>query len=215
MANRKKYVDTNWSGPLAYVIGLIAADGNLSPDGRHISFTSKDSALAKTFKRILCLDNTIGIKARGGSTHKKYHVVQFGSVDFYTFLLSIGLTPAKSKTIGELLIPSQYFPDFLRGCIDGDGSISTFSHPESKYSQLRVRLASASPKFLKWVHVEISRCMRTNGGWVYTDSKKSVATLTYATADSVKILTAIYRSSTCDCLHRKKKTATKYLAALK
>ncbi|MCX6743614.1 MAG: hypothetical protein NT116_05255, partial [Candidatus Parcubacteria bacterium] len=99
-------------------MGLITTDGNLSPDGRHLHFTSKDLELAALFKKILGLTNKIGKKSRGGDEEKKYYVVQFGDINFYRFLLSIGLMPNKSKILGSLKIPDRYFKDFLRGCID-------------------------------------------------------------------------------------------------
>lgn len=129
-------IQRSWSADLAYIIGLITTDGSLSCDGRHISFTTKDYDLAQTFKKALNIQNVIGKKARGGETEKKYCVVQFGDVLFYQFLLEIGLTPNKSKTLGILQIPPPYFFDFYRGCIDGDGSIHTFRHPESQHLQL-------------------------------------------------------------------------------
>jgi hypothetical protein len=45
----------------------------------------------------------------------------------YDALLTIGLTPAKSLTLGPLAIPDDYFPDFFRGCIDGDGSVLVYT----------------------------------------------------------------------------------------
>src|SRR3989344_2092153 len=114
--NRLGKVNLSWSGNFAYAIGLIATDGNLSPDGRHINLTSKDEEMVLNFKGCLSVNNKIGKKSRGGDlTNKKYFVIQIGDNNFYDFLLSLGLTPAKSKTIGPLKIPSVYFKDFLRG----------------------------------------------------------------------------------------------------
>ncbi len=42
---------------------------------------------------------------------------------YWSELAEIGLTPAKSKTIGALAVPKAMFIPFLRGVIDGDGSI--------------------------------------------------------------------------------------------
>lgn len=42
-------VKIKWSPEFAYAIGLLVTDGNLSPDGRHLNFTSKDRELAETF----------------------------------------------------------------------------------------------------------------------------------------------------------------------
>ncbi len=111
-----------WTPNLAYVIGLIATDGNLSKDGRHIDFTSKDIEQIQNLIKILDLKTKIGIKS-SGTSNRKYYRTQFGNVKFYKFLLYIGLTPAKSKTLGKLKIPDKYFADFLRGHLDGDGSI--------------------------------------------------------------------------------------------
>ena len=41
--------------PVAYAIGLIATDGNLSRDGRHMSVVSKDVDLLETLRRCLTL----------------------------------------------------------------------------------------------------------------------------------------------------------------
>ena len=41
-----------WSENLAYAIGLIATDGSLSNDGRHLNFTSKDIDQIQTFAKI-------------------------------------------------------------------------------------------------------------------------------------------------------------------
>lgn len=140
-------VQWKWCPSFAYVIGLIVTDGNLSPDGRHISFTSKDFEIVQLYCSYLGIKNKIGRRARYGSSDKKYYVVQFGDVLFYRKLLDIGLMPCKSKSLGVLKIPKEYFYDFLRGCIDGDGSVGFFTHPESKHPQFRIRLVSASNFF--------------------------------------------------------------------
>ncbi|PIP23436.1 MAG: hypothetical protein COX36_03420, partial [Candidatus Nealsonbacteria bacterium CG23_combo_of_CG06-09_8_20_14_all_38_19] len=63
-----------WSPKLAYIVGLLATDGSLSIDGRHIDFTSKDVQLLKTFKKCLGLKNKIGFKSSGFSKKKYPHV---------------------------------------------------------------------------------------------------------------------------------------------
>ncbi len=148
MAHRKGKVQITWNANFAYVLGIIAADGNLSPDGRHINITSKDYELVLKCKKSLGLKNKIGRKARGGSINKKYSVLQFGDIVFYNFLIKISFTPNKSRTLSKIQLPQQYFRDFLRGCIDGDGSISISRHPESNHDQYKIRLCSGSRKFL-------------------------------------------------------------------
>lgn len=206
MKARRK-VNISWSEPFAYAIGLITSDGNLSSDGRHINLTSKDEAMIVQFKSCLGLENKIGRKSRGASKDKKYYLVQFGDVYFYRFLLTIGLTPAKSKTIGSLKIPPKYFRDFLRGCIDGDGSIGVYRHPESKHGQLRVRLCSASKQFLIWAKQEIEVNLSIFGGWIYTDPYANLFTLSYAKKDSLVLLGNLYYKGVRHFLKRKKDIA--------
>lgn len=202
-------VRIRWSSPFAYAIGLIATDGNLSKDGRHINLTSKDRELIVTFKDCLGIENKIGRKTRAKSKVKKYFQVQFGDRNFYEFLLNLGLTPAKSKTIASLKIPNKYFIDFLRGCIDGDGSIRISYHPESQHPQLQIRLVSASEKFLSWLRKKISLLLRTKGGWI--EEKRSVFVLVYAKADSIKLINRLYYTGVRYCLKRKFAIAKRFL----
>ena len=188
---RKCNIDTKWSPTLAYVLGIIATDGNLSPDKRHINVTSKDKTIVEQIKKALKIKNKIGRKAREKFGDKKYYVLQFGDVNFYEFLLSIGITPAKSKTISTIKIPKKLFYDFFRGCIDGDGNISISYHPESKIPQLKLRLCSASNSFLIWILEFIRKNTKINGGWIYTD-KKQIHTLNFGKKDSIKIFELIY-----------------------
>ncbi len=187
---RLSKVRITWTPNFAYAIGLIATDGSLSKDGRHINFTSKDLVLVESFRECLGLNNKIGRKTREKEQEKKYFQIQFGDKNFYEFLLSLGLTPAKSKTLGTLNIPSSCFADFLRGCIDGDGNIGIHRHPESQHLQLRVNLTSASKIFLEWMKERIKIEINIAGGWIYTYGNMHV--LSYGKSDSIKLLKFMY-----------------------
>jgi len=210
MAYRKSNVKLVWTNNFAYVIGVIATDGNLSPDLRHIHITSKDYEMVMNCKKCLGINNKIGKKARGRSKDKKYFILQFGDKNFFEFLLDLGLTPKKSKTISELKIPKIYFADFLRGCIDGDGSISISKHPESKHLQYKVRLCSASKKFLDWIFKMCKDVFGVKGGSIYKLESTSIYTLSFGKKDSIIILKKIYKRDVI-CLSRKKKVALKIL----
>lgn len=211
MGRPAKLINTTWTHELAYAIGLLTSDGNLSPDGRHINLTSLDKEIVEYARAIFAIDNKIGRKSRGGSEIKKYYVLQFGSKQFYTFLLSIGLTPAKSKTIRSVDIPEMFFGDFMRGCFDGDGNIQESPHPESKHLQLRLRITSASPTFLEWLLAEHKRLWHIKGGWIYNDKKKSVGSLCFGKENSIKILRHMYQYKSEYYLRRKHSIAAKYL----
>lgn len=207
-------VRTEWNPNLAYAIGLIASDGNLSPDGRHIAFTSKDLEMVQNFQAALRSDFSIGRKSRGGETQKKYYVVQFSDVRFSRFLLSIGLTPAKSRTMGPLIIPDPLFADFLRGCIDGDGNIQAYQHPESKHPQIKVSLCSGSLDFLQWVHDTVVRTMKVEGGSIYTHPRKDIHTLSFGKSASLKLFQSMYSVQDCLSLTRKRRIAEQIFEAI-
>lgn len=198
---RLNKVKIEWSSSFAYTIGLLATDGNLSKDGRHINMTSKDEEMIALFKKCLNIQNKIGRKSRGKLKEKKYFQIQFGDKNFYDFLVSIGLTPAKSKTLGPLKILDKYFADFFRGCVDGDGCIRITKHPESQYPQLQVRLFSASPKFLDWLKDRIYKYIKPKGGWI--EKAENIGILAYAKSDSIKLLNFIYYSRKAPYLKRK------------
>ena len=188
MAFRKNKVKLVWSNNFAYIIGVMATDGNLSSDLRHLIITSKDHEMVVNCRTHLRINNKISRTARGGSRDKKYYMLQCGHKNFFEFLLKLGLTPRKSKTMSELKIPTKYFSDFFRGCIDGDGSISISYHPESKHPQYKIRLCSASGDFLNWILRSCQKSFKVTGGSISKTNRSSVFTLTFGKSDSIEIL---------------------------
>ena len=193
-----------WNNKFAYAVGLLTADGNLSPDRRHMAFVSKDIELMHMLKKCLGIENKISIKSSGYCKNRKYHVIQFGNVKLYNFLTDIGLKPNKSKTIKSLLIPPAYFADFLRGLIDGDGTIDYFMHPESRKKQFRIRIFSASEYFLKWLKRTLSIQLNIKGS---VKKATRVYQLCYYKRDSCRIANFMYYKSNPAFLQRKYENA--------
>ncbi|QQR80084.1 MAG: LAGLIDADG family homing endonuclease [Deltaproteobacteria bacterium] len=146
---------------LWYLVGLITSDGSLSKDRRHIDITSKDFSFLKLVKKKTGLPQKISPKKN--SKGSVAHHIQIGSVGFYNFLISIGLTPNKSKTISALKIPEAYFHDFLRGVIDGDGGLRNWKHPTNGNEQWSLRITSGSKLFLVWLSERIVQQMKARG----------------------------------------------------
>jgi hypothetical protein len=205
----KGKVKIKWSPNFAYAIGLLATDGCLQKDGRHIDLTSKDEEQLRNFLKALNADFNITLKH--SSLGKKYQRVQFSDVLFYHFLLGIGFTPAKSKTIGVIKIPEKYFFDFLRGCFDGDGSFYSYYDPRWKSSfMFYTTFISASKEFIDWLRKEIHKRVDAKGH-VTKDSKGSTYQLRYAKRESLKILKKMYYTTTVLCLSRKREKVAKAL----
>ena len=191
-----------WSSGFAYAIGLLTTDGNLSKDGRHMELTSKDLEQIRTFAALLKLNNKISKKfGRRGSEQFSYRI-QFGNIKLYKFLLKIGLVPNKTKVLGEIKVPDKYFPDFLRGCFDGDGY--TYSYWDKRWKNsfmLYTGFVSASKRFLVWLQGETRRLYGIVGAIKF--EAKSTFSLKFAKRESLIILDKMYYSKNLPCLGRK------------
>lgn len=206
-----------WSREMAYVVGLIATDGNLSRTRWGLSLASNDLDLLETARQCLDLTNSI----TQYTDCRCYHI-QWRDRSLYEWLTKIGLTPAKSLTLGPLMVPDEYFADFFRGCLDGDGSVFVYTdryHTAKKafyvYERLYVSLFSASPRFLSWVQAQISMLLGVNGAINETRKRdRSIWRLRYAKADSIRVLAWIYYAPNVPCLGRKRAKAERYLAPL-
>lgn len=191
-----------WSANLAYAIGLITTDGCLSKDGRHIILVSKDIDQLQNFAKVLNLNNKISPHTSSYGSVGNYYHIQFGNVKLYRFLLSIGLTPAKSKTLGKLKIPDKFFADFLRGSLDGDGC--TYSYYDKRWKSsfmFYTTFTSASRIHLEWVSNQVYKLYGILGKIKY--SGKNCYQLVFAKQNSLILLGKIYYRKDLVCLKRK------------
>lgn len=131
------------------------------------SSLSLATELLETFRSCLDLNNTIAQSVNDGYAKKPSYRVQFGNAKFYRWLLQIGLTPAKTYTIGEIKVPNQYFPDFLRGHLDGDGTVLVYQDNYNNYKsrmytnqRLYVKFISVSENHIRWLHKKIKLLAR-------------------------------------------------------
>ena len=195
-------VKIKWSPEFAYAIGLLTTDGNLSKDGRHFDFTSKDLEQLNNIMKCLGIKVKIG-KKYSGYSKKYYPRIQFGDVIFYKFLLGLGFMPNKSKLLRELQIPNKYFFDFLRGHFDGDGSFYSYWDKRWKSSfMFYTSFVSASKKHIEWLRRTIHSFLGIRGH-ITKAVNDSVYQLKYAKADSLKLIQNIYHTKGIVCLSRK------------
>lgn len=209
------FKEFGWTPKLAYAVGLLVTDGNLSKDGRHITMRSAEPELLETFKICLNLKNKVGTSYKNGYSNKPTYRVQFSDVQFYNWLISIGVTPAKTYSIGVLQISEIVFRDFLRGHLDGDGSITSyrdyyniFKNPKYIYTRLFTRFISASKRHILWLQYNINKTFGVKGR-VHrerpADPNKhtDMWTLKFMKKESIKLLNCIYYQEDIPCLERK------------
>lgn len=191
-----------WSSNFAYAIGLIASDGCLYDDGRHVCLVSKDREQIDNFQKALSIDENVASSR-----------VQFSDVLFWQFLNSIGLTPNKSKTITRVDIPDLYFFDFVRGLFDGDGSIHSYYDKRWKNSfMFYLSFTSASKVFIDWLQTEMG--VRLNiKGCVTNSEGASWYQLKYAKKETQILVSNMYKEDSI-CLSRKKLKIAAILAMM-
>ncbi|HSH17927.1 MAG TPA: hypothetical protein VK978_00945 [Candidatus Saccharimonadales bacterium] len=191
----------SWSANIAYCVGLIASDGCLSKDERHIDLTSVDIEQLKNFCQAFGKNIKIASKMNK-SVVPAYHV-QFSDVAFYDFLIKAGLTPAKSHTLAEVYVPDEYYFDFLRGVFDGDGCIRGYMDTRWPNSLMfYIEIASASMVFLKFLQETNTRLANTTRGAI--NPCKGATKLSYAKQDSIKLAQVMYYQKNLPALTRKR-----------
>lgn len=210
-----------WSENLAYAVGLITTDGNLCSDKRHIQFTTTDYQLAKHFRTCLLTKNKIRKTPPSGFGKKPAFRINFSNVKLYSWLEQIGLMSKKSLLLRKLNIPEKYFPDFIRGHIDGDGSIFTYvdnyaiyKGKRYTYKRLYTVFNSASADHLEWIRANLEKILNIAGAlssYRKKDRKFPMWKLRYAKKESLKLLSWLYYKENLPCLQRKRKIADRFL----
>lgn len=186
-----------WSPELAYAVGLITADGCLDRNYHLVNFTSCDRELIDLYCACLNLPHDLHIKVEHSQkrTWRTRYVVGLSDLVYRTFLENVGLVPAKSKVLGPLALPDRVFPDFLRGCFDGDGCWYVLRRHPREY--LYAHLSSASPRFLIWIRETVHRLTTLEGGI-------SGVILRYGGNKAISLGKWMYYSSDVPCLSRKR-----------
>ncbi|MBP7804696.1 MAG: hypothetical protein KA052_00540 [Candidatus Pacebacteria bacterium] len=200
----KGKVKIEWSSEFAYAIGLLATDGCLSSNGRHIIFVSKDIEQIHNFTNCLGINEIKIGKTVSGYDGGWAHRVQFGDILFYEFLKSIGFSPAKSKTLSKIKIPQEFFFDLLRGCFDGDGCFYSYWDSRWRSSHMfYVEFISASRAHIDWLRDELYQRLGVRGH-IGKDGRGSIYQMKYAKKEALEIIKKMYYTPRVVCLTRKR-----------
>lgn len=197
----------SWSPDMAYVLGVIYADGCLVEhvNGYHgLNITSKDFSWLERLKTTLQAAHKIGAKRRA-------HQLQIRNQQLYENLLELGLTPRKSKTLQFPAIPAHVFPDFVRGYFDGDGCVTIWQEKRWRHSlQLRTSFTSGSRGFLEALRLALETQAGLKGGSLRFGSRAYC--LQYMTGNSLRLYEFMYDGQPDQlCLLRKRKRFEEFI----
>ncbi len=113
-----------WTPVMAYVLGYWWADGYMrhrQDTGAHlIEFASNDR---EHLEQIACVVGKAPSPRKISGTLHCYEI-EFCSKEMYTDLLALGGMPNKSNVIGFPSIPAELLAHFVRGFVDGDGTLA-------------------------------------------------------------------------------------------
>lgn len=132
-----------------YLLGAFMTDGCIyiskdRPNRKHITLTSKDKDWLEMINNYVCPAKPI---LKHG---KNCFRLMYCSTELADWFISKGCGARKSLTLQFPEVPTQFLPDFIRGCWDGDGSLSfTKSANGGKNYQRQANITSGSLTFCK------------------------------------------------------------------
>lgn len=198
---KSDYFDRIDSANKAYILGLITADGGIANTKNFVRLELKaeDKYILEKIVWLVAPGNKV-------SKSRECFYISLCSKELVSSLLQYGLTPKKSLVLRSLptnLIPKEFYPDYIRGLYDGDGTVTM----NGKY--LRIGYNSGSKEFLEsfkdFLCIETGmKANKTYKGTVYFTSWGSKA-------DIQKFYQYIYKGKPELFLKRKYNKISKYV----
>lgn len=163
-----------WSRELAYLIGCTITDGCIEYADylsrghvyrhRTVSWQVVDRDWLETLRRVMSATRKIETCERRHGTYYRLRVQGQEAVDAF---MRYGVMPRKSmnKRVPADL-PDEHFYHFLRGVIDGDGSVMVRAGGKSNrdgYRRLEVCIGSGSEQFLLDIQARAGGKVRYSG----------------------------------------------------
>lgn len=179
----------------AYWLGFLYADGNIRDGNRNeisLELKEEDFDTIKDFHEYCGNKNSIRkhVIKRNNKEYYSY-ISSFSSKQVKENLINLGCVPKKSlilKCPSNTQVPKEYFYDFLRGYIDGDGYI------QYDFDKYRYRIVICGTK--EMLQGIITRCEWFEYCSITKDNKSSIYTLTISNKENVyNILSKLYENS--------------------
>lgn len=203
-------------GALAYyLLGCYMSDGNVFKDaaGYRVSFYSKDQDFVEMVKNFIDTSGNVYKEKK-----QELFVFRKRSKFLGEWLIAHGCIPNKSLQLRwPEKLPQAYFRDFLRGYIDGDGSILLNNSKGTVWGN--VKICSGSESFID----DVIKILKDEGFYFKKESRDKKPSIYsakgglvhYARLDNSHVkpfLNWLYYEQALPCLERKKIKADGILA---
>lgn len=129
MKYNDRYFEVINTSDKAYFLGLLAADGNISPrlTAVRIALKETDSNILEQFRKFLgeeAPELKTKIPKINGKANLPQKILVLSKKSMVNDLMKLGITPNKSHTLKLSCDLHQFKKDFIRGVWDGDGSVT-------------------------------------------------------------------------------------------
>ena len=196
----------HWSEEMAYVYGLIVADGCI--------MKRKDSGIMviditlNDEDHIRRLANLLGVPERVYSNSDGTYHLRFVSNYIAKRLMKLKVPFRKSLVLGKLPVPKKFFSHFLRGYFDGDGSFSI----NAKGRAPMLSFTSGSYNFLRWIQAKLKRYYGFPMGRLRNKKGTNTWNVWYRKSASIFLMAIMYRDKGDLFLRRKYNRYISYLS---
>lgn len=173
-----------WSHELAYFLGWMASDGNISESKNTFRITSTDIEHLENMFSLFSYGWKTTVRKwnkKSQSEYKPAGTISIARKDIMDKLIDYGIPPNKSLILKMPYIPTQYMRDFVRGVFEGDGCITY-----KKNLSPKIVFASGSNDFLYGLGEAIEKQTGLKVH-VYVD-KKNTYSLSYDSPKAIDIL---------------------------
>lgn len=132
------FFDT-WTEESAYVLGYVFTDGNVQCDpvssrwGLTITAAQRDLAHLERVRHLLGITKPL-LYAESTRSYR----MNIASKVLAEKLVDRGVFPRKSLSMDFPAVPLPFLKHFIRGVVDGDGSVFYFDRPRSPYFSIRI-----------------------------------------------------------------------------
>ena len=191
-----------WTPEMAYGLGYWWTDGcmRIKAHGAHeFEISSNDRDHLVTMAHVIGGNYSL----RKVSEDRQCYKIVFCSKEMYQDILAHGGTPRKSRTIGFPYVPPDLLPHFVRGVVDGDGTLSWNG------DRPILQIYSGSQHFLSDLAHAVQQATGIPAPNV--NANRSNWTIKWSTARARSVAVWLYFNNTGLALDRKLTIATRFL----
>jgi len=206
-----------WTSEMGYVLGYVAADGciTVSKDRKKNPFTFNITSAEKRhlyrIRKVLNSEHKISKKS-GGRKNIAFQI-QIRNAIIAEDLMKLGIFPRKTSNLKPITIPEKYFPDFVRGFFDGDGTV--YIYRVNGTPQIKAGFVSSSHSFIREFNRQLCKKLNIPAKSIHRKvNKKAERMIQYDICfyinDCDKLAEFLYGNDPILYLYRKRKIFEKW-----